>query len=65
MSDLTIVGIVVGTVALIFFIGCWKIGRRLAVHLNAPPRSHDRTDKDIDKIIEDRVAAALARRGAH
>ena len=44
MSDLTIIGIVGGTIALLFFIGCARIGWRIGVHLNAPPRK--RSDDD-------------------
>ncbi len=58
MSDLEIIGYVGGAFILLFFVACWKIGRRIRVHLNAPPRK----DVDIDKIVEDRVSAALARR---
>ena len=59
MSDLTIIGIIV----FLMVVGGLRIGWRVGVHLNAPPRSHDRSDEDIDKIVEDRVEAALARRG--
>ncbi len=61
MSDLQIIGIVGGVVILLFFIACARIGRRIGVHLNAPPRG---SEKDFDKRVEDKVNAVLARRDA-
>ena len=61
MDDLTIIGIVGGTIALLFLIGCARIGWRIGVHLNAPPRG---SEKDFDKRVEDKVNAVLARRDA-
>ncbi len=60
MSDLEIIGYVGGAFVLLFFVACWKIGRRISAHLNAPPRK----DVDLDKLVEDRVNAVLARRDA-
>ena len=67
MSDQIIIIVIIAVVFFCFAavaIGSWKIGRRLSAHLMVPPRRHGRSDKDIDKIIEDRVEAALARRDA-
>ncbi len=44
MSDLTIIGIIGGAVILLFFIACARIGMRIGVHLNAPPRKHSDDD---------------------
>ncbi len=60
MSDLQIIGIIGGAIVLLFFIACARIGRRIGVHLNAPPRK----DVDIDKLVEERVRAVLARKDA-
>ena len=61
MSDLQIIGIVGGTIALLFFIACARLGMRIGAHLNAPPRG---SEKDFDKRVEDKVNAVLARRDA-
>ncbi len=52
------------TIVAIILFGFLRLGMGLGRHIMNPPRDHSRADKDIDKIIEDRVNAALARRDA-
>ncbi len=60
MSDLQIIGIII----LVMFAAVIRVGWVAGRKLSAPPRDHSRDDKNIEKIIEDRVNAALARRDA-
>ncbi len=66
MSDLEIIGLGILVVFLAVIRVGWLAGRKLS----EPSRAPDRADKDydnwaeMDKIIEDRVNAALARRDA-
>ncbi len=53
------------TIVVLMVIGFLRLGMGLGRHIMNPPRDHSRADKDLDKIIEDRVNAALARRDAH
>ncbi len=60
MSDLQIIGIIV----LVIFIAVIRVGWLAGRKLSEPPRKRDRSDEDIDKIVEDRVNAVLARKDA-
>ncbi len=64
MEDNTMADIIGWTIVALMVIGFLRLGMGLGRHILNPPRDHSRADKDIDKIIEDRVEATLARRGA-
>ena len=59
MSDLSIIGIIV----LVMFIAVIRVGWLAGRKLSEPRRRHGRADKNIEKIVEDRVNAILARKG--
>ncbi len=52
------------TIVALMLFGFLRLGMGLGRHIMNPPRDHKRADKDLDKIIEDRVNAVLARRDA-
>ncbi len=52
------------TIVVLMLLGFLNLGLAAGKHIMNPPRDHDRADKNIDKIVEDRVNAILARRDA-